>query len=121
MKEFLWAWIFWASVVFCTLLATSLMVAFWLYSTAPMNDHTPVFAAGFGFAFGFFGLGALTIFAFDRFSKKSLVFKEVENEFFNKVIREMPFFFFALSYFFSLAIYMGIYLLVLSYIRNACI
>lgn len=121
MKEFVWAWIFWASVIFCTLLATSMIVAYALYSTAPQNIYTPVFASGFGFALGFFGLGAIMVFAFDRFSTKTPIFKEVENEFFNKVIKEMPFFFFALLYFFSLSIYMGLFLLVLTYIRNSCV
>lgn len=120
MKEFIWSWIFWGSVVFCSLLATSLIIAFWLYSTAPGNPHTPIFASGFGFSMGFFGLGALLVFVFDRFSKKNLVFKEVENEFFNKVIKEMPFFFFAVLYFFSLSVYMGMFLMVLSYIETAC-
>jgi hypothetical protein len=120
MKEFVWSWIFWASVVFCSLLAISLLIAYWLYSTAPNNPHTPIFAAGFGFAFGFFGLGAMVVFAFDRFSRKNLVFKEIENELFNKVIKEMPFFFFAVLYFFSMSIYMGFFVLVLSYIKNAC-
>jgi len=62
MKEFIWAWIFWASVVFCSLLGISLTTAYWLYSTAPTNNNTPIFAAGFGFALGFFGLGAMTVF-----------------------------------------------------------
>lgn len=119
MKVFLWSWIFWLSVIFCTLLVTSLLIAYWLYSTAPQNEHTPVFATGFGFAFGFFGLGAVTLIAFEHFSKKNIIFKEVENEFFNRVIREMPFFFFSLMYFFSLSVYMGIFLLVLSYVRNS--
>ena len=121
MKEFIWAWIFWASVVFCTLLGVSLIVAFMLYSTAPQNMYTPVFAAGFGFALGFFGLGAIMVFAFDRFSSKNTIFKEVENEFFNKVIKEMPFLFFALLYFFSLSVYMCLFLLVLTYIRNSVV
>lgn len=121
MKEFIWAWLFWASTIFCTLLAFSLGIAYLLYSTAPLNTHTPVFATGFGFAFGFFGLGAVTVFAFDQFSKKNLVFKEVENEFFNKVVREMPFFFFSIAYFFALSIYMGIFMLVLTYIRNSVV
>lgn len=120
MKEFIWAWIFWASVVFCSLLGVSLTTAYWLYSTAPMNNNTPIFAAGFGFALGFFGLGAMTVFVFDRFSRKNVIFKEVENEFFNKVIREMPFFFFAIAYFFSMAVYMALFLLILSYIQNSC-
>ena len=120
MKEFIWAWFFWFSVVFCTLLTTSLMVAYWLYSTAPSNANTPLFASGFGFILGFIGLGAMTIFVFDKFSQKNVIFKEVENEFFNKVIREMPFFFFALSYFFTMSVYMGMFLLILSYVKNAC-
>jgi len=121
MKEFIWAWLFWASVAFCGLLSISLLVAYTLYSTAPMNSYTPVFASGFGFALGFFGLGAITVFAFDTFARKNLILKEVENEFFNKVIKEMPFFFFALLYFFSMSIYMGMFLLVLTYIRNSCV
>lgn len=121
MKEFVWAWIFWASVVFCGLLTISMVAAFSLYSTAPQNIYTPVFAAGFGFVLGFFGLGAVIVFAFDKFSTTPIIFKEVENEFFNKVIKEMPFFFFALLYFFSLSIYMGLFLLVLTYIRNSCV
>ena len=121
MKEFVWAWVFWASVVFCGLLAISMIAAYGLYSTAPHNLYTPVFAAGFGFALGFFGLGAVIVFVFAKFSTVTPVFKEVENEFFNKVIKEMPFFFFALLYFFSLSIYMGMFLLVLTYIRNSCV
>ncbi|MDD2999759.1 MAG: hypothetical protein PHV05_11910 [Candidatus Riflebacteria bacterium] len=121
MKEFIWQWIFWASVVFCGLLALSLIAAYGLYSTAPANSYTPVFAAGFGFFLGFFGLGAVTLFALDKFSKTTLLFKEVENEFFNKVIRESPFFFFSLMYFFSLSLYMGFFMLVLNYIKSSCI
>ncbi|HNX74600.1 MAG TPA: hypothetical protein PLM07_10655 [Candidatus Rifleibacterium sp.] len=119
MKEFVWAWIFWASVVFCGLLAFSMGIAYLLYSTSPQNIYTPVFAFGFGSALGFFGLGALLVFVFDRFSTKNPIFKEVENEFFNKVIKEMPFFFFAMLYFFAMAIYMGLFLLVMTFIRNS--
>jgi hypothetical protein len=85
-----------------------------------MIVYSQVFAAGFGFALGFFGLGAVSVFFFVIFSRKYLIFQEVENELFNKVIREIPFFFFALMYFFTLSVYMGIFLLVLTYIRNSC-
>lgn len=118
MKEFVWSWFFWLSFVFCSLLAVSLVIAYWLYSTAPQNQHTPIFATGFGFVLGFFGLGVLTASAFEHFSKKNLIFKEFENEFFNRVIREVPFLFFALFYFFSLSLYIGIFMLVLGYIEK---
>lgn len=120
MREFIWAWLFWAALVFCTLLTASLGIAYWLFSTAPQNPHTPVFAAGFGFAFGFIGLGTLMAIAYDRVAVKMEFTPEVDNEFFRKVIREMPFFFFSLAYFFSLALFIGIFLLMLTYIRNAC-
>jgi hypothetical protein len=119
MKEFLWAWLFVGSLAFCTLLTVSLTIAYVLFATAPLNPHTPVFASGFGFAFAFFGLGALMVFAYDRLSIYMEHVSEIDNEFFRKVIREMPFFFFALVYFFLLAVYMGIFLLMLTYIRNA--
>ena len=121
MKEFIWSWIFWASSAFCTLLGVSLIVAYALYSTAPQNIYTPVFAAGFGFSLGFFGLGAILVFAYDRFSNMNPIFKEIDNEFFNKVIKEMPFLFFAMLYFFSLLLYMVFFLLVLTYIGNTCV
>ncbi|RCK80884.1 MAG: hypothetical protein OZSIB_2772 [Candidatus Ozemobacter sibiricus] len=120
MKEFLWGWLFLGSLVFCGLLVASLLTAYALYSTAPLNPHTPIFAAGFGFAFGFLGLGALCLIFFDKLSRKTKVKKEEpESELFKKVVNEMPFFFFSLIYFFSLALFMGIFLLMLSYIRNA--
>ena len=119
MKEFLWAWLFWGALVFCSVLTTSLFAAYWLFSTAPYNPHTPLFAAGFGFVFGFLGLGAVMIFTYDRISTKMELITEIENEFFRKVIREMPFFFFALSYFFSMALFMGIFLVTLTYIKNS--
>lgn len=118
MKEFLWKWLFWASAAFCGLLTLSLLVAYLLYSTAPSNTYTPLFASGFGFTIGFFGLGAVVVFFFDKLSKKTIIFEEVENELFNRVIREMPFFFFALLYFFSLTAYFGIFLLSLTYIEG---
>ena len=120
MKEYLWRWIFWASMVYCGLLATSLIVAYVLFSTAPNNQNTPVFAIGFGLAFGFFGLGSLTLILFERISRKMDDTPEEEGEFMLKVIRETPFFSFSLLYFFGLALFMGIFMLMLSYIRNAC-
>lgn len=121
MKEFIWRWMFWASLVFCLLLSISLMVAYLLYSTAPNNEYTPIFATSFGFAIGFFGLGAVTVFFFDKIASSGPVFKETENEFFNKVIKELPFLFFGLLYFFTLALFMGLFMLVLTYIRNSCV
>jgi len=121
MKEFLWSWLFWISLVFCSILCTGLVAAFVLFSTAPNNPHTPIFAAGFAFTFGFLGLGALTFFFFDKISRKMDTTPDVDGEFFKKVVKEMPFFFFSLSYFFALAIYMAIFLLMLPYIKNACL
>ena len=118
MKEFVWKWLFWASVVFSLTLSLALLAAYLLYSTAPSNEYTPMFASGFGFALGFFGLGSVIFFLFDRLSNMEPVF-DVDNEIFNKVIRELPFLFFALLYFFSLAVYMGFFLVVLNYIRNS--
>lgn len=120
MKEFLWSWIFWASFIFCTLLSSSLIVAYSLFSTAPHNPNTPIFAIGFGFAFGFIGLGGFTVMFFDRLTHKVDVLEEAEGELFKKVVKEMPFFFFALIYFFSLALFMGMLLLMIPFIRNAC-
>ncbi len=119
MKEFLWGWLFLGSLVFCGLLVGSLLTAYALYTTAPLNPHTPVFAAGFGFAFGFLGLGALCLIFFDKLARKTKLKEETDSEMFKKVVNEMPFFFFSLIYFFSLALFMGIFLLMLSYIRNA--
>ena len=121
MKEFVWKWLFWASLVFCFSLALSLCVAYLLYNTAPHNEYTPLFASGFGFAVGFFGLGGIIFFLFDRLSNMEPILKEVENEFFNKVLKELPFLFFALLYFFSLALYVGLFLLILTYIKNSCV
>ncbi len=106
-------------MVFCTILSVSLVTAYILFSTAPFNPHTSIFAAGFGFAYGFLGLGALTLIFFDRIGKHLKKTGENEAEFFKKVIKEMPFFFFSLLFFFGLAIYMGIFILVLGYIKNA--
>jgi len=119
MKEFLWGWIFYGSLVFCGLLVASLLAAYALFSTAPLNPHTPVFAAGFGFAFGFLGLGALTLIFFDKLSRKAKFSEEPDSEIFKRVVTEMPFFFFSLVYFFSMALFMGIFLLMLSFIHNA--
>jgi len=119
MKEFLWAWLFWASLVFCGLLAASLLTAFWLFSTAPMNPHTAIFASGFGFAFGFLGLGAFTLILFDKLSRRLEQNPHHDGEFFQKLIREMPFLFFTLIYFFAMAGFIGIFLLMLSYIKTA--
>ncbi|HOY66306.1 MAG TPA: hypothetical protein PLP29_05405 [Candidatus Ozemobacteraceae bacterium] len=119
MKEFLWAWLFWASVVFCSLLVISLGASWLLFSAAPNHQHTWIFATGFGFSFGFIGLGALTVFVFDKFSRKFRPKEEVEGEFFRKIVRESPFFFFTLLFFFSMALYIGILLLMLPYIKTA--
>jgi len=70
MKEYLWRWLFWASFTFCFLLAISLLIAYWLFSTAPNSPNTPVFAIGFGFALGFIGLGSITLILFDRISNR---------------------------------------------------
>lgn len=120
MKEFIWKWIFWASVVFCSSLSISLLIAYLLYSTAPSNEYTPVFASGFGFAIGFFGLGGVIFFLFDKLSNIEPVF-DMDNEIFNKVVKELPFLFFALLYFFTLAVYMGLFMIVITYIKNSCV
>jgi len=120
MKEFLWAWLFWLAFVFCGLLAFSLLLAWAFFSTAPNNPHTPVFAIGFGFALGFIGLGALTVFFYDRLVKHNELIGEEDGELLRKIVREMPFFFFSLVYFFVLAVYMGVFILMLPFIRNAC-
>ena len=119
MKDFLWAWLFWASTIFCTLLAVSLLAAWLLFSTAPHHQHTWIFSAGFGFVFGFIGIGSLTLFVFDRFSRKFREKEEAEGELFRKIIRETPFFFFTLFFFFAMALYTGILLLMLPYIKTA--
>ena len=121
MKDFIWIWLFWASVVFCSLLSISLLIAYLLYTTAPNNEYTPVFASGFGFAIGFFGLGAVIFFMFDKLTNREPLIKALDNEFVNVVIKELPFLFFSLLYFFSLALYVGLFMLVLNYIRNSCI
>ena len=121
MKEFLWKWLFVASVVFFGLLIISLLIAYALYSASPDNEYTPVFALGFGFALGFFGLGAVTLSAFDKLITQPIIFEETDHEIFNRIIQEAPFFFFSLQFFFSLVAYMGIFLMVISYIRNSFI
>ena len=121
MKVFIWKWLFWSSLVFCSLLSISLIIAYLLYTTAPNNEYTPVFASGFGFAIGFFGLGGIIFFLFDKLSNMEPILKDVDNEFFNKVIRELPFLFFALLYFFTLSVYVGLFMLILNYIKNSCI
>ncbi|NLM17395.1 MAG: hypothetical protein GX221_06730 [Candidatus Riflebacteria bacterium] len=121
MKDFMWKWLFQFSSVFCVLLAASLVLAYTLYNTAPSNAYTPVFASAFGFALGFIGLGAFIINCFDKLQHAEPIFEETKHEIMNRVIREMPFFFFALLYFFSLALYMGLFILFLTYIRNTFI
>lgn len=121
MKEFIWKWLFWASVIFCVLLSISLWVAYLLYSTAPNNEYTPVFASGFGFAIGLFGLAAIIFFLFDKLTNMEPITKETDNELFNKIIKETPYFFFTILYFFTLALYMGLFMLVLTYIKNSCV
>lgn len=121
MKVFIWKWLFWSSLVFCSLLSISLIIAYLLYTTAPNNEYTPVFASGFGFAIGFFGLGGIIFFLFDKLSNMEPILKDIDNEFFNKVIRELPFLFFALLYFFTLSVYVGLFMLILNYIKNSCI
>lgn len=120
MKEYLWRWLFWASLVFCSLLATSLLIAYWLFSTAPHHPNTPVFAVGFALTFGFIGLGSLTMLLFSRISRRLDATPEEEGELFRKLVRESPFFAFSLLYFFSLLVFMGIFLLMIPYIKNAC-
>ncbi len=121
MKVFIWKWLFWSSLVFCSLLSISLIIAYLLYTTAPNNEYTPVFASGFGFAIGFFGLGGIIFFLFDKLSNMEPILKDIDNEFFNKVVRELPFLFFALLYFFTLSVYVGLFMLILNYIKNSCI
>ncbi|MFZ2958997.1 MAG: hypothetical protein WA705_19085 [Candidatus Ozemobacteraceae bacterium] len=120
MKEFAWAWVFWITTAFCSLLVVSLLIAFKLFQTAPQNANTPVFAIGFGFVFGFVGLGASTLFFYDRLVRRLDVTKEEDGELVRKVIRETPFFFFSLIYFFVLAVYMGVFMLMIPFIRAAC-
>lgn len=120
MREYIWRWLFWSSVVFCGLLSSGLVVAYILYSAAPHNPNTPVFAMGFGFTFGFIGLSALTVILFDRVSKRLDTTPEEEGELMKRLARETPFFTFSLLLFFSLALFMGIFMLMLPYIRNAC-
>jgi hypothetical protein len=121
MKEFIWRWFFWASVVFFSLLSVSSIAAYALYNTAPDNAYTQVFASGFGFVLGFIGLAFVNVYLFDKLNTTPIIFRESDNEIFNRVIQEAPFFFFALLFFFSIVLYMGIYLLVLSYVKNACL
>lgn len=120
MKEYFWRWLFWGSVIYCGLLAFALVVAYWLYSTAPNSPNTPVFAIGFGFAIGFVGLGAVVLLLFDRISKRLDVTPEDEGELFRKIVRETPFFSFSLLYFFALGFFVGIIMLMIPYISNAC-
>ena len=120
MKEYLWRWLFWGSLIYCGLLALSLVVAFLLFSTAPHSPNTPIFAIGFSFAVGFFGLGAMTFILFDRISKRIDITPEEEGEMFRKIVRETPFFSFSLLYFFGLGLFMGIIMLMIPYITNAC-
>ncbi len=121
MKEFIWRWLFWASATFFSLLSISLLAAYALYTTAPTNCYTHVFASGFGFILGFLGLGFAYAYLFDKLNSTPIIFKESDNEIFNRVIKEAPFFFFALLFFFSIVLYMGLFLLVLSYVKNSCL
>ena len=121
MKEFVWKWMFLASAVFCFSLALSLGIAYWLFKTAPGNEYTLLFASGFGFAIGFFGLGAVVCFLFDKLSNMEPIFEEKESEIFTKILKELPFLFFALLYFFALAVYLGLFLIILTFIKNSCI
>ena len=120
MKEFLWAWIFGFTTVFCTLLAISLGVAYLLFSTAPNTQYTPVFSIVFVFVCGFVGLASITFIFYDRMVKRLDTLADEEGELMRKVIREAPFFFFSMLFFFSMAIYMGIFMLMVPYIRTAC-
>ena len=36
----MWKWLFWSSLVFCSLLSISLIIAYLLYTTAPNNEGT---------------------------------------------------------------------------------
>lgn len=119
MKEFVWKWLFLASLVFCFSLTLSSLIAFWLYKTAPTSEYTQLFASGFGFAIGFIGLGAVVCYLFDRLSHMEPVFTETANEIVNKVLKELPFLFFALLYFFGLAIYTGLFIIILTYIKSS--
>lgn len=116
----MWRWLFIGTFIFFGLLSASLLIAFWLYSTAPHNPNTPVFAIGFGLAFGFIGIGIMVLLAFERISKKFDMHAEEDGELMRKIMKESPFFSFSLLYFFALGFYMSIFLLMLPYIRNAC-
>ena len=120
VKEFVWAWIFGLSTVFCSLLAASLWVAYLFFSTAPHNQYTPVFAIGFGFVFGFIGLASITFVFYDRLVKKLDLVSEEEGELVRKVVRETPFFFFSILFFMAMAMYMGFFMLMIPFIRTAC-
>ena len=118
VKEFLWAWIFVLTTAFCLLLAITLGVTYLFFSTAPSNQYTPVFAIGF--IFGFTGLASITFLFYDRLVKKLDLLSDEEGELMRKVVREAPFFFFSLLFFFAMAMYMGFFMLMVPYIRTAC-
>ncbi|MBI3037809.1 hypothetical protein HYY75_01980 [bacterium] len=119
MKDYVWIGLFWGSLGFCGLEALSLLVAYVLFSTAPHNPHTSVIAIGFGFLLGFCGLGAMTMVIFDRISHRFETAQEGEASLVKKIIKETPFFFFALFYFFALAFFLGVFLLMMPYLQNA--
>ncbi|MBF0409351.1 MAG: hypothetical protein HQM10_18570 [Candidatus Riflebacteria bacterium] len=119
MKQFLWFWFFSVSFVFTGILAISLGLSYILFSTAPHNPYTPVFAIAFGFIFGFTGLASLTFLFYDGLVNKLNFFEEEEGELVKKVVREAPFFFFSLIFFFIMGLYMGVYMMIINFIRNA--
>ncbi|MBF0543985.1 MAG: hypothetical protein HQM08_06120 [Candidatus Riflebacteria bacterium] len=120
MKEFLWYWFFSMTFAFTLLLACSLLLAYALFSAAPYHPHTPFFAIGFGFCFGFLGLGSLTFLFYDRLTKKIAIISEEEGELVKKVVKEAPFFFFSLIFFFSLAAFISLFMFMIPFIKDAC-
>ena len=120
MRPQLWGWLFAGSLAFCTMLALALLIAFALFKVAPHNEHTPLFATGFGFTIGFIGLGTLTLLLFDRMARRLDLLRDREGDLMRKVVRESPFFFFSLMFFFLLAAFIGFFVLMLPYIKHAC-
>jgi hypothetical protein len=120
MRPYMWGWLFAGSLAFCGLLALGLLIAFALFYVAPHNQHTPLFAAGFGFTLGFIGLGTMTVLFFDRITRRLDLLQDREGDLLRKVVKESPFFFFSLLYFFMLAAFIGFFLMMLPYIKHAC-
>ncbi len=120
MRPFLWGWLFAGSLLFCGLQVVALLIAFTLFYVAPHNEHTPVFATGFAFTLGFLGLGTMTVLFFERIGRRVDLLRDREADLMRKIIKESPFFFFSLLYFFLLAAYIGFFVLMLPYIKHAC-